>query len=429
MEPSGTTRRDGLRARRHAARRPFYGWLVVAACFGIMLVAYGIQFSYGIFLPAIADETGWDRTSLSLAFSLYVLVYSALGAASGRCTDRFGPRLVIGAGGLLLGGGLMLTSRVDALWQIYLSLGLLAGLGMSAVYVPCNATVVRWFAWRRGLALGLVSSGQGFGNLLLPPLVAVLVAGYGWRSTYLLLGLVGALLIVLCAGLLVRDPERLGLHADGFAPVAATGQGSARPAEPVWTLASARRTAALWLLTAVFTMTFLVVFLPMVHVVPFALDLGVPPVRAALVLSLIGAGSLVGRLLSGAISDRLGRVPTLGTALSMQALAFLGFLASTGVGLLYPSALLFGLSWGGASILFPAIVGDFFGRLAVGTILGFVWAIAASAAAFGPVVAGYLYDLTGSYGGAFALSAGLNLAAACLVLFLRKPRLPERPLP
>ncbi|MGH6918906.1 MAG: MFS transporter, partial [Geminicoccaceae bacterium] len=196
----------------------------------------------------------------------------------------------------------------------------------------------------------------------------------------------------------------------------------------VWTLASARRTVALWLLTAVFTMTFLVVFLPMVHVVPFALDLGIPPVRAALVLSLIGAGSLAGRLLSGAISDRLGRVPTLGTALSMQALAFLGFLASTGVGLLYPSAMLFGLSWGGASILFPAIVGDFFGRLAVGTIFGLVWAIAASAAAFGPVVAGYLYDVTGSYGGAFALSAGLNLAAACLVLFLRKPRMPERPL-
>jgi predicted MFS family arabinose efflux permease len=291
---------------------------------------------------------------------------------------------------------------------------------MSAIYVPCSATVVRWFTWRRGLALGLASSGQGFGNLLVPPLAAVLVATYGWRSTYLLLGLAGTLLIVLCASLLVRDPERLGLHADGIAPLAA-GHGAARPPEPVWTLASARRTPALWLLTAVYILTFLVVFLPMVHVVPFALDLGVAPVRAALALSLIGAGSLAGRLLSGAISDRLGRLATLGTALSLQALAFLGFLSSTGVGLLYPSALLFGFAFGATSILLPAIVGDFFGRLAVGSILGFVWAIAASAAAFGPVVAGYLYDLTGSYGGAFALSAALNLAAACLVLLLRRP--------
>jgi len=429
VEPSGTAGRDVLRARRDATRGPFYGWVVVAACFGILLVAYGIQFSYGVFLPAMAAETGWDRTSLSLAFSLYVLVYSALGAASGWCTDRFWPRLVVATGAVLLGGGLLLTSRADALRQLYLSLGLIAALGMSAIYVPCSATVVRWFTWRRGLALGLASSGQGFGNLLVPPLAAVLVAAYGWRSTYLLLGLAGALVVVLCASLLVRDPERLGLHADGVAPLAASGNDAARPAEPVWTLAVARRTLALWLLTAVYILTFLVVFLPMVHVVPFALDLGVPPVPAALALSLIGAGSLAGRLLSGAISDRLGRLRTVGTALSLQALAFLGFLSSTGIGLLYPSALLFGFAYGGASILLPAIVGDFFGRLAVGTILGFVWAIAASAAAFGPVVAGYLHDLTGSYGGAFALSAALNLAAACLVLFLRKPSMPERPSP
>ena len=107
-------------------RQLFYGWLIVAACFGILFVAYGVQFSYGVFLPAMAAETGWDRTSLSLAFSIYVFVYSILGAASGWCTDRFGPRLVIGAGALLLGGGLTLTSQASAPWQLYLSLGLVA---------------------------------------------------------------------------------------------------------------------------------------------------------------------------------------------------------------------------------------------------------------------------------------------------------------
>jgi MFS transporter, OFA family, oxalate/formate antiporter len=417
-----------------ASRRPFYGWLVVAACFGILLLAYGIQFSYGVFLPAMAAETGWDRTSLSLAFSIYVFVYSILGAASGWCTDRFGPRLVIGAGALLLGGGLLLTSRVDALWQLYISLGLIAALGMSAIYVPCNATVVRWFVWRRGLALGIASSGHGFGNLLIPPLAAVLMAGYGWRATYALLALAGGLLILVCALVMVRDPERLGQYADGIAP-AGTPQRTppehaARSAQPsreiVWTLASARRTAALWLVVAVFTMTFLVIFLPMVHLVPFALDLGMTPVRASLAVGMIGAGSLVGRLLSGAVSDRLGRQPTLGVALSLQALTFMGFWASTDAGLLFPSALLFGLATGGTSTLLPAIVGDFFGRLSVGAIFGFVWAIAASAAAFGPLIAGYMYDRTGSYADAFALSAALNVVAACLVLFLRKPAPPAR---
>jgi MFS family permease len=369
-------------------------------------------------------ETGWGRTSLSLAFSLYVLLYSALGAASGWCTDRIGPRLVVIAGALLLSGGLLMTSRVEALWQLYLSLGLVAGLGMSAIYVPCSATVVRWFVRRRGFALGLALSGLSFGNLLVPPLAAMLLASYGWRASFMALAVVGGMLIALCASLLARDPERLGLHADGVAPHATVACGAAASAaEPVWTLATARRTGAFWLLTAVYTLTFLVVFLPMVHVVPLALDLGVPPVRAALVLSLIGAGSLGGRLLSGVVSDRLGRRLTLGTVLSTEALAFLGFLASTSVSLLYPSALLFGFAYGGTATLFPAIVGDFYGRLAVGAILGFAWAIAASAAAFGPLIAGYLYDVTGSYDSAFALSAALNLIAACLVLFLKKPRM------
>jgi MFS family permease len=117
---------------------------------------------------------------------------------------------VIGCGALLLGGGLFLTSRVEALWQLYLSLGLLAALGMSAIYVPCNATVVRWFTWRRGLALGIASSGHGFGNLLIPPLAAVLMAGYGWRTAYALLALLGGALILRCALAMVRDPERWG---------------------------------------------------------------------------------------------------------------------------------------------------------------------------------------------------------------------------
>jgi MFS family permease len=409
---------------RPAKQRLFYGWLVVAGCFGILSVAYGIQFSYGVFLPAMAAETGWDRTSLSLPFSLYVLIYSGLGAASGWCTDRWGPRIVIACGALLLGAGLVLTSRVEAQWQLYLSLGLIAALGMSAIYVPCSATVVRWFTQRRGLALGIGASGQSFGNLLVPPLAALLLAAYGWRSTYFLMGVMGAVLIALCAAVMVRDPERMGLVSDGIAPAREAGQVKL---DAAWSLIAARRTAAFWLLTAVYTMTWMVAFLPLVHIVPFALDLGVPTLRAALVISLIGAGSLAGRLLSGMASDRLGRLPLLAIGLVAQALAFLGFLASTGVGLLYPSALLFGLAFGCTSILFPAIIGDFFGRLAVGRILGLSWAIAASSAAFGPVIAGYLFDRTGSYGSAFALSAGLNLAAACLVALLKRPGSPVKP--
>ncbi len=404
-----------------AARPVFYGWIVLGLAFTVLFVSYGIQFTFGVFMPAIEAETGWDRASLSLPYALYVFLYSALGAASGWATDRWGPRAVIFTGGCLLGGGIVLTSQARELWQLYVSLGLIAATGMSAAFVPCNSTVVRWFTQRRGLALSISTSGGSLGNFLFPPLAAALIAAYGWRPAYLMLGCGGLLIIGLCAVFIVRDPEHLGLAPDGLPPPRL----SPHPAQPAagrdYTLAEARKTVPFWLLTVVFTLTWLVVFMPFVHIVPFAIDLGVPPLRAATIVSAIGVGSLAGRLLSGAVSDRLGRLPTLGASLAMQGLAFSGFALSAGLSLVYPSAIMFGLAYGGAATLFPAIVGDFFGRLSVGAIVGFIFAVAGSSAAFGPFIAGYLHDASGSYEAAFGLAAGLNLLGLGVLFFVKKP--------
>ncbi|MCS6925722.1 MAG: MFS transporter [Candidatus Binatia bacterium] len=403
----------------------FYGWVIVGCAFVILCVAYGIQFSFGVFMPAIEADTGWDRARLSLPYSLYVFVYSALGVVAGRWTDRWGPRAVITGGGCLLGLGIVLTSQVRALWQLYLFLGVIAACGMSAAYVPCNATVVRWFIRRRGLALSITSSGASFGNFVFPPLAAALIAAYGWRTAYQLLGVIATVAIALCATCIVRDPERMQLHPDGDAPdTAPSPKPSHQPPPPSegWTLAEARRTSTFWLLNLIFTMTWLVVFFPMIHLVPFALDLGLPQLQAAMTVSVIGVAGFAGRLLMGPLSDRLGRKPALGLCLLLQALAFLGFILSTGLVSLYTAAAVFGFSYGGATTLFPAIVGDYFGRLAVGAIVGFIFSLAGSTAAFGPVLAGYLYHVTGHYDVAFALSAALNGAGLALLLFLRQPR-------
>lgn len=401
----------------------FYGWVIVGCAFVILCVAYGIQFSFGVFMPAIEAETGWDRARLSLPYSLYVFVYSALGVVAGRWTDRWGPRAVIIAGGCLLGLGIVLMSRVRALWQLYLFLGVIAASGMSAAYVPCNATVVRWFIRRRGFALSLTSSGASFGNFVFPPLAAALIAAYGWRTAYQLLGFLGAAVIGLCATFIVRDPEHMRLHPDGRKPDDVPySELSRRPTlAEGWTLAEARRTSTFWLLNVIFTMTWLVVFFPMIHIVPFALDLGLPRLQAAMTISVIGVAGLAGRLVTGPLSDRLGRKLALGLCLLLQALAFLGFAVSTGLVSLYTAAAVFGFSYGGATTLFPAIVGDYFGRLAVGAIVGFIFSLAGSTAAFGPVLAGYLYHATGHYDVAFALSAALNGAGLVFLLFLRRP--------
>jgi len=391
----------------------------------VLCVAYGIQFSFGVFMPAIEAETGWNRTSLSGVYSLYVFLYGALGLITGQWTDQWGPRMVLAAGGCLLGIGIMLTSQVHALWQFYLCFGVIAAAGMSAAYVPCNATVVRWFIERRGLALSITSSGSSCGSFLVPPLSAVLLTIYGWRTTYLVLAVFGAVVINLCATFVVRNPEKMGLLPDGRTasdPHDFPSSTASALSDPEgMTLAEARRTSTFWMLNGVFTLTWLVVFIPLAHGVPFALDLGIPPTQAAFIISTIGFAGLTGRLLMGPISDRAGRIPALGFCLLLQALAFVGFSWSTGLLSLLCVAAMFGFSYAGGSMLFPAIVGDYFGRLAVGAIVGFLFAIAGSAAAVGPLVAGYIYQTTGRYDAAFLLGAALNLAAFVLMLFLKKP--------
>lgn len=402
--------------------RLFYGWVVVACAFVILCVAYGIQFSFGVFMAEISKETGWGRDSLSLPYALYVFLYSALGAVAGRFTDRWGPRLVITVGGCLLGLGIILTSQVTAFWQMYLSLGLIAASGMSAAYVPCNATVVRWFIEKRGLAIGLTSSGASFGTFIFPPLAAALIGAYGWRHAYLLLGVIAVAVISICAAFTVRDPEQMGLLPDGQAPAPHTTVAS--PAGAVatdWTLAEAKRTRSFLLLNVIFTLTWLVVFMPMVHIVPFAVDLGISQFRAAMTISVIGLAGFTGRLFIGTISDRLGRVPTLGLCFLLQALGFTGFALSSGLVSLYLAAAVFGLAYGGVTALFPAIIGDFYGRTSVGSIAGFIFAVSGSPAAFGPLIAGYIYTVTGRYSAAFLLSAAFNVTALVLLCLLKKP--------
>jgi MFS transporter, OFA family, oxalate/formate antiporter len=259
---------------------------------------------------------------------------------------------------------------------------------------------------------------------IFPPLTTAFIAAYGWRATYLILGLLAVSAIISCAAFIVRDPEKMGLHPDGQPPQELPPSHAALDmsfAED-WTLAKAKRTTAFWLLNVIFTLTWLVVFMPMVHIVPFAVDLGISHFRAAMTISVIGFAGFAGRLAIGTISDHLGRVPTLGVCFLLQALGFLGFTISTGLWLLYLAAALFGFSYGGITALFPALIGDFFGRIAVGAIVGFIFALAASPAAFGPIIAGYIYNATNSYSAAFELGAALNVAGLLLIFLLKKPQ-------
>ncbi len=399
--------------------RFYHGWVVVAGAFGVLFVAYGAQYSFGVFFSALLDEFGWSRASLAGAFSLYAFAYCVFGFPAGRLTDLWGPRRVIAGGGCFLGAALMGMGLVSRLWQPYVLYGLVAALGMGTAYVPCNATVVKWFVRRRGLAVGLASSGASVGTLALPPLAQLLIGAIGWRAAYLVFGAGVLVVLNLIAWTMRRDPESLGLHPDD-------GAGPALSPAPAggefWPLRRAARTPAFWLLGAAFSATWIPVFIPLVHVVRFSRDLRFSPLVAASVISALGVGAVAGRLVMGPVSDRLGRRTTVAIAMALQALAFTGFLAVRGLGTLYATAFVFGYSYGAISTLFTAIVGDFFGRQQAGTLVGVLFALAGSMGAWGPLIAGAVYDATGSYAPAFALAAGLNLVAIALLLLCRPPR-------
>jgi MFS family permease len=377
--------------------RLYHGWVIVGGAFVVLLLAYGTQYAFGVFFAALLAEFHWSRASLSGAFSLYAFVYSGFGLVAGRLTDRWGPRVVIGAGGVLLGAGLAGMSAVTALWQPYVLYGAVAALGMSTAYVPCNATVVRWFVRRRGLAVGVASAGGSVGTFVVFG-AAIFVALTG----------------VACV--MRRDPESLGLHPDGIAAPSSVGSLGG------WTVREAVRIREFWMLFSVFGLTWTAIFIPLVHLVPLARDLGIAPLRAATLVSALGVAAVVGRLTMGWLSDRMGRRVILAVALATQVASFLALGRAATLPALVVATLLFGFSYGTVSVIFPAMVADFFGRAHAGSLVGLIFGLAGPAAALGPVGAGWIYDRFGSYALACWISAALNLAALGLVTFTRAPR-------
>ena len=392
----------------------------MGTAFSVLFMAYGAQFSFGVFFSALLEEFGWSRGALSGAFALYAFGYSGLAAVSGRLTDRWGPRAVIATGGVFLGAGWIAMSATSAIWHPYVFYGVVAAVGMSTANVPCTATVARWFARRRGLATGLASAGGSFGAFCLPPIAQLLVSGVGWRRAYVIFGAAIFLALNLLAPLMKRDPEGLGLTPDGDRPAA--GVGDPLPRGSDYTMSQAMRTRAFWVLFALFAATWIPIFAPLVHLVPLARGLGINPLVASTLVSALGMAAIVGRLVMGAASDRFGRRPAIGICLVLQVAAFLGFAAAGTLPGLYAASITFGYSYGAISSLFPAVVADFFGRERAGSLVGLLFAMSGSMAALGPLGAGFIYDRTGSYGPAWIASAGLNLVALGLLARARPPR-------
>jgi MFS transporter, OFA family, oxalate/formate antiporter len=412
-------------------QRLFYGWVVVATAFCVALVAYGVQYTFGIFIEPLTEDFGWSVALVSGAASLFMFSRGALAILTGRATDKYGPRIIVASGGFFLGLGLILTSQISAAWQLYLFYGLMAGFGLSVAFAPLVATASRWFVSKRGLAIGIVVAGIGAGTAVMSPLVRYLVVTYGWSWTYIILGLLAWVIIIPGALLLRRSPEEKGLLPLGKAEAIPSDEENSNIAKKEDSLASERagfslkdavHTRAFWLLLAIIIFWSTCVQMTMMHIYHHATDLGIPGVVAANFLAVIGIFSIIGRPVMGAVSDRLGGKRTLVICLVLQALAMFWLLRATDIWMLYLFAAVFGFAYGGCVPQLPVIAGEIFELKSIGAIVGVQMLGVAIGGAIGPLLGGYVFDVTGSYYFAFTVSGMCTIIALILLAFIRVPR-------
>jgi OFA family oxalate/formate antiporter-like MFS transporter len=399
----------------------FYGWLVVVAAFAVTFIGFGSAYTFSAFVDSLQREFGASRGSVSLVFSLAGFLYFGLGIVSGPLADRWGSRPLAAVGMILTAVGLALASTARSLVEVYAAYGLGVGLGVGCAYVPALGAVQRWFTRRRGFASGLAVSGIGAGTLVMPPFAAFLIATFGWRGAYLVLGGCAAVVGAGMALLIENDPRDRGLGPDGDPPP--SDAQTARSAGAI--MREAVRTRAFVGLYAACLIASFGAFVPFVHLVPYALDHGIPPSAAVLLLGMIGIGSTAGRFFLGGLADRLGRQSSLLAMYVGMALALLLWVFATGLWTLAIFAFAYGVFYGGWVAVLPTVVMDRFGGRNVGGIIGVLYTSVAFGTLIGPSAAGFAFDISHSYTLPILASVGANTIAAGIMLGMRKQAAPK----
>jgi MFS family permease len=392
-------------------RRIFYGWFVVLAAFAVTLVGFGSAYTFSAFVESLQRDFGASRGSVSLVFSLAGFLYFGLGIVSGPLADRFGSRRLAVAGMILTGLGLAAASLARSLPEVYAAYGLGVGLGVGCAYVPAIGAVQRWFVRRRGFASGLAVSGIGVGTLVMPPLASLLIETLGWRGAYLALGILAAVVGGGLSLLIENDPRDRGLGPDGDPP-----QQGAHPARlegaSVGEAIRSRRFVSLYAACLICAFG---VFVPFVHLVPYARDHGVASSSAVLLLGVVGIGSTAGRFFLGGLADRMGRQLSLLLMFMGMALALAVWVIATDIWSLAAFAFVYGVFYGGWVAVLPAVVMDYFGGRNVSGIIGILYTSVAFGTLIGPSAAGFAFDLSHSYTVPILLSAAANIVAAIIV--------------
>lgn len=402
------------RARLH------YGWVMVILSSAAMVAWAPVVYTFGVFLQPLTEEFGWERGALSGAFSFQMLLIGILSIFVGRLTDKYGPRIFVTLGGLLSSIGFLLMSQVDSLWQVYLSWGFFMGIGGGCFYIAIISTIPKWFAKRTGVAVGITVAGMGLGAMISPPLIQWLISVYGWQQPLIILSIAILVIIVPLAQFMRHSPQRMGIRPYGDVrdtigdelPLLSAAEGTS--------FTQAVKTSRFWFFGLALFFTFFSVHVIIVHIVPYAVDVGIPALAAASLLSVTAGGSVVGRLTIGLIADRVGGRVALSFCVILITLSLLWLLFSRDVWMFYVFSVIFGFGYGGMILLVTIVTAELYGLASLGMMLGIFAFYDTAGGVIGPPLAGSIFDATGSYSLAFLISVMFGVLAIILSLALLK---------
>jgi sugar phosphate permease len=414
----------------------YYGWWVaIAAAIIIMVAAASPLYVFSALIGPLEDEFGWSRAAIGAGPSIGALMFGLTTPIAGYLVDRIGVRRLLVAGVLLVGGGNILISQIQALWHFYIAVSLI-GVGMSLAGLPvCAVVVAHWFAKRRGRALGIVSAGAGATGIMVV-LTPLLIGLFDGRTGMMVLGIIQLAICIPLALTVRHRPEEIGLLPDGEAP--APGEASASPSPEAvegegghsgmeqpqgLTVGQALRARSFWLLAPALILTWVGSLAVIVHLIPYLDESGgFTEEGAALIAMGIPFGSLVGRLGFGWLADYLSKRWLLTAAWILQGSGILIFAAVHSPWHAVIFLVVFAPGYGGAITMLPALLAEYFGLRALGGIQGLLWGSGTLGGFLGPILAGVVYDGVDSYRPAFLAMALAAFTAVVLIQMIGRPR-------
>ena len=419
-----------------AEKKIFYGWYVIAACATIALAASVTRYAFSIFMPYMLTDLGWTRTAIGGALTAHMIVYAIGAIFIGRLTDKYGARWIMAAGGFLLMLGLALLSQIKTVWQFYLCYSVIAAGGVTATYVvPNTGTARQWFVKKAGLAVAIVMAGSGFGLAVISPVSPFLIDRFGWRTSYIIIGVVVGTIASLAAILIVRkNPESMGLRPDGDtepdagsapAPGAAA---AAIPVDEVWTVKEAMKTRSFWAFLLVYPISAIALQGVIGHIGAWGFDIaksdGMDPAQVGkfigTTMMAMALCATFSRLVSGPLSDKIGRKPILYGGYVFQILVFIYAMTIDSLTGFVIFAVANGFAYGIAMPLWVPFLGDIFGRFSIATLMGMLTFMAGAVGGSGAIIFGWIFDKTGAYTWAFIFGI-ITLVISILLVMVIKP--------